>query len=135
MAAELSRDNPYLAIENGGDIYIKSPDDVIAGLFLKNPYFRDSIKIKIKKKFLPCGIASSSGTLGHSVSLGKADLAVAVCRSAIFADSAATAACNMIKTKEDIGKTLDHFKGIKEIEGLVIIKDDKAGLFGNIELI
>jgi ApbE superfamily uncharacterized protein (UPF0280 family) len=134
LASELARDNPYLAIENGGDIYIKSSKDITAGLFVKNRYFKDNLKIKIRKKILPCGIASSSGTLGHSLSLGKADLASAVCRSAILADSAATAACNMINTKDDIEKVINHFKDFKEIEGLVLIKDDKIGLYGNIEL-
>jgi uncharacterized protein len=135
LAGVLSKDNPYLAIENGGDIYIKSPKDITAGLFVRNKYFKDSIKIKIRKNLLPCGIASSSGTLGHSLSLGKADLAAVVCSSAILADSAATAAGNMINTKEDIEKTINHFKNFKEIEGLVLIKDDKIGLFGNIELV
>jgi uncharacterized protein len=135
LAGGLSKDVSYLAIENGGDIYIKSPNDITAGLFAKNKYFNDSIKIKIKKEMLPCGIASSSGTLGHSISLGKADLAAVVCRSAILADSAATAVGNMINTKEDIEKTINHFKNFKEIEGLVLIKDDKIGLFGNIELV
>jgi len=134
LAGELSKNNPYLAIENGGDIYIKSSKDITAGLFVKNKYFKDNLKIKIKKKILPCGIAASSGTLGHSLSLGKADLAAVVCRSAILADSAATAACNMVKTKNDIEKVINHFKDFKEIEGLVLIKDDKIGLYGNIEL-
>ena len=135
LADRLARDNPYLAIENGGDIYIKSPNDITAGLYVKNRFFKDNLKIKIRKKILPCGIASSSGTLGHSLSLGKADLAAIVCSSAILADSAATAAGNMVKTKDDIEKTIDHFKDFKEIEGIVLIKDEKIGLFGNIELV
>ncbi|MCL5072673.1 MAG: UPF0280 family protein [Actinobacteria bacterium] len=135
MAEELSKKNSYLAIENGGDIYIKSQNDVITGLFLKSKYFRDNLKMKIKKELLPCGIASSSGTLGHSLSLGKSDLIVVVCKSAILADSAATAAGNLIKTKEDIEKTLNYFTNFKEILAMVIIKDDKIGLYGNIELV
>jgi len=134
MARELSKKASYLAIENGGDIYIKSSHDVIAGLFLKSKYFKDNLKIKIKKELLPCGIASSSGTLGHSLSLGRSDLIVVVCKSAILADSAATAAGNMINVKEDIEKTLNYFKSFKEIIGMVIIKDDKIGLCGDIEL-
>ncbi|MCE5329062.1 UPF0280 family protein [bacterium] len=135
MAEELSKKNSYLAIENGGDIYIKSRHDVIAGLFLKSKYFNNNLKIRIKKEFLPCGIASSSGTLGHSMSLGKSDLIVAVCKSAILADSAATAIGNMINTKDDIEKTLDYFKAFEKILGMVIIKDDKIGLYGKIELV
>ncbi|MDD5659628.1 MAG: UPF0280 family protein [Actinomycetota bacterium] len=135
MAAKLSQKNSYLAIENGGDIYIKSKHDIIAGLFLKSKYFKENLKIRIKKEFLPCGIASSSGTLGHSVSLGKSDLAAVVCKSPIFADSAATAIGNMIDTKNDINKTLDHFKTFDMILGMVIIKDDEIGLYGKIELV
>jgi uncharacterized protein len=134
IADELSKNNSYLVIENGGDIFIKSPKDIVVGLFVKNKYFKDNLKIKIKKNILPCGIASSSGTLGHSLSLGKADLAAVICRSAILADSAATAICNMVNTKNDVEKVINHFKCFKEIEGLVLIKDDKIGLYGNLEL-
>jgi ApbE superfamily uncharacterized protein (UPF0280 family) len=41
----------------------------------------------------------------------------------------------MVNTKDDIEKTIDHFKDFKEIEGIVLIKDEKIGLFGNIELV
>jgi len=135
LAQTLSKNNSYLLIENGGDIYIKSSSDIIANLFLNNKYFKDKIKIKIKKNILPCGIASSSGTLGHSLSLGKSDLTTVICKSPIFADAAATAVGNMIINKDDIQKTIDYFKKFNEILAMIIIKDDKIGLYGDIELV
>ncbi|MCL5770657.1 MAG: UPF0280 family protein [Actinobacteria bacterium] len=135
LAQTLSKNNPYLSIENGGDIYIKSPSDIVTGLFLNNKYFKDNIKIKIKKDILPCGIASSSGTLGHSLSLGKSDLTMIICKSPVLADAAATAVGNMVTTKDDIQKTINYFKKFEEILAIIIIKDDKIGLYGDIELV
>ena len=41
------------------------------------------------------GICTSSGTVGHSLSFGKADAVVVTAGSATLADAAATAICNV----------------------------------------
>ncbi len=76
-------------------------------------------------------ICSSSGSFGHSLCLGKSDLVTVQSRTATIADAAATAIVNTINSEEDIDKVITRFKKYGEIEGLIIIKNKKIGLWGN----
>jgi ApbE superfamily uncharacterized protein (UPF0280 family) len=135
LAEKLNKYCGNLIIENGGDLYLRSKKDRILGIYVKNNYFKDGISMKVKAKNMPCGVCASSGTFGHSLSLGKCDLAVVVSKSAIAADAAATAVANSISCKDDIFASIEHFRNYRGIDGLLLIKDDKIGLWGNIELI
>ena len=104
-------------------------------VYLKNKYFADKIYLKIKAGDTPCGICSSSGIFGHSLSLGRADLVAVLAKSTISADGATTSIANKITTPGDIDKTITDYKKIKDITGILVIKDDKLGIWGNIELI
>ncbi len=125
----------YLMIENGGDVYIKSSKDAVISVFFKNNYFRNGLKLKVEKKLLPCGIASSSGTFGHSVSLGKSDIALVLAENAIVADAAATAFANSIKSKTDLEKAVNLMKDKKGILGLLAVKDEMIAIYGQIKLV
>lgn len=124
----------FLMIENGGDVYIKSDVPVKAGLFSSNKYFSDRLSIKLDAKQTPCGICSSSGSLGHSMSLGKSDLVTVMSDSATIADAAATAVANFIKGQADVEKAISRFKNNEEINGLIIIKEDRIGIWGSLQL-
>ena len=134
LAEKMNKYCGSLIIENGGDLYLRSKKDRILGIYVKNKYFRDSISIRIKSENMPCGVCASSGTFGHSLSLGKCDLAVVMSKSAITADAAATAVANSISCKDDILKSIEHFRNCRGIDGLLLIKEDQIGLWGNIEL-
>ncbi len=135
LAEKLNKYCGNLIIENGGDLYLRSKKDRILGIYVKNNYFKDGISIKIKAENMPCGVCASSGTFGHSLSLGKCDLAVVLSKSAITADAAATAVANSISCKEDILTSIKHFKNYRSIDGLLLIKEDQIGLWGSIELV
>lgn len=135
IASGLNNCCERLIIENGGDIYIRSTRDVDVGVYLKNKNFKDTINIKIKAKSTPCGLCSSSGAFGHSLSLGKSDLVTVLSHSTISADAAATSIANRIGDASDIGKIIEKYKEIKDINGILIVKDNKLGIWGNIELI
>jgi uncharacterized protein len=134
LAEKINKYCGTLIIENGGDLYLRSKKDRILGIYVKNKYFKDSISIRIKSENMPCGVCASSGTFGHSLSLGKCDLAVVLAKSAITADAAATAVANSISSKDDILKSIKHFRNCQDIDGLLLIKEDQIGLWGNIEL-
>jgi uncharacterized protein len=135
LAEKVNKYCGTLIIENGGDLYLRSKKDRILGIYVKNKYFKDSISIKIKSGNMPCGVCASSGTFGHSLSLGKCDIAVVLSKSAITADAAATAVANSISCKDDILKSIENFKGRPNIDGLLLIKEDQIGVWGNIELV
>ena len=70
--------------------------------------------------------------MGHSMSLGKCDLATVVAREAALADAAATQAANLVETAEDIDRTLKRIVAINGIDGVMIIKNDRIGLAGRL---
>lgn len=122
-------------IENGGDIFFKTSHEFISAIYAgeKSPF---SNKIGIKLFYdTPASICTSSGTFGHSLSFGKADAVTVVSRDAYTADAFATALCNMVKTDEDIKKTVELGISKKEIDALVIIKGNSTGAAGSIELV
>jgi ApbE superfamily uncharacterized protein (UPF0280 family) len=135
IASGLDKYCRRLIIENGGDVFMKSNKDVDVGVYLKNKYFADKIYLKIKAGDTPCGLCSSSGSFGHSLSMGSSDLVVVLAKTTISADGAATSIANKIKSPNDISKTINDYKNIKDITGILIIKDDRLGIWGNIELI
>ena len=88
------------------------------------------LEIETPKNYV--GVCTSSGTVGPSLSFGKADAVTVISNSVLLADAAATAVGNIIKTKEDIEQGLIYAQKIKSIKGVVIIKEDKMGLWGDI---
>jgi len=59
---------------------------------------------------------------GPSLSFGESDATIVVAKSTAFADACATAIGNRIKKESDIQKAIDFAKGIKGINGVVLIK-------------
>ncbi len=84
---------------------------------------------------MPMGICTSSGVFGHSLSLGKADAAVVLAQDTALADAAATRLANEIKVKEDIECAVKTAQQIQGIAGVVLIKDERIGLWGDVEII
>ena len=80
----------------------------------------------------PISICSSSGRMGHSMSLGQCDLATVVARDAALADAAATQTANLIKTEFDVNPTLERMRAIPGIHGLLIVKNERIGLAGQL---
>jgi len=135
IAEKISGNCGLLMIENGGDVFIKSEKSVRIGLFISNSFFSDRLNIVIDAKQTPCGICSSSGTMGHSLSLGKSDLVTVMAESAAMADAAATAVANSIMENSDVEKSINIYKKYKEVKGIIVIKDNSIGLWGELQII
>lgn len=122
-------------IENGGDIFFKTKNEFISAIYAgENSPFSNKIGIKVLYEY-PASICTSSSTVGHSLSFGKADAVTVTAKDAYIADAYATALCNMVKTDGDIKKTLEFAMSKKEIDGIVIIKGKNTGAAGKIELV
>ncbi|MDD4923448.1 MAG: UPF0280 family protein [Dehalococcoidales bacterium] len=121
-------------IENGGDIFISSKKNRTIAIYAGNSSLSGKYGIEIEANDTPLGICTSSGTVGHSFSFGKADAAVITADSASIADAAATAICNMVTTKDDIDKAIVYAKRSGLLKGVIIIKDEAMGVWGNIKL-
>ena len=75
-------------------------------------------------------LCSSSSFLGHSQSFGQCDLATIAAKEAALADAAATQACNMVRSKEDIDTALQKISEIEGILGVLIVKGEHLGKAG-----
>lgn len=122
-----------VVIENGGDLYIKSFSLRRVIIFAGSSPLSNKLYLKIDSRKSGIGVCTSSGTVGPSFSMGKADAVTVIAPSASLADAAATAIANTIQTIDDIEKGLNLAQQIAGISGVVIIKDDKMGIWGDID--
>jgi len=121
-------------IENGGDIFMNLKNEVKIGIYAGKSPFSMKIGIKIKREN-PAGIATSSGTVGHSFSYGDADAVTIISNSSAFSDGAATYFGNLIKGKIDKELIEKEINDFPFIEGMLIIRGKELFVWGKIELI
>lgn len=114
----------FLIIENGGDIFTYADQEVKVGIYAgEHSPFTGNLALKISLLNQPVGICTSSGTVGHSLSFGKADAVVIVSPSAGFSDALATATGNLVKTEKDIKGAIEFAKKFEETLFVCIVKD------------
>lgn len=121
-------------VENGGDIFLKSEEPLSIGIFAGKSPLSLKIGLKLDPGSKPMAVCTSSGTIGHSLSLGKADAACVISESCALADAAATAVANRVKTKADIRAAIEFGKRIEGVRGLLVIIGDKIGAWGEVEI-
>ena len=134
VGTELLDFSPEIIVENGGDIYLKSLKKRLIGIYAGKSPLSGKIGLEINGEDTPLGICTSSGTVGHSLSYGKADAVIAVSKSALLADAAATAIGNLIKKPGDIPSGIKFAKGIEGLKGVIIIEGDNMGLWGEVKI-
>jgi ApbE superfamily uncharacterized protein (UPF0280 family) len=121
-----------IIIENGGDVYVQTVEPVVIGLVSGTPKLTGQLAFSLEPSDTPISICSSSGYMGHSMSLGQCDLATVVAKEAALADAAATQAANLVKTEQDVNPTLERIAAIPGIDGVLIVKNDHVGLAGKL---
>jgi hypothetical protein len=135
VCAGLLKLSSQVIVENGGDICLKANRPVTVAIFAGTSPLSERFGLLIPVKKMPLGICSSSATVGHSLSMGVADVVCILSSSAAMADGAATALGNQIKGKGDIEKAIDRIRDMEEILGGVVIVEDRMASWGDIELI
>jgi len=131
---ELLTFSPEIIIENGGDIYMKNRKKRVIGIYAGESPLTGTLGLEIEAGDTPLGICTSSGTIGHSLSYGRADAVIALSPSTALADAAATAIGNRVKYAGDIDDAIAFGRGIEGITGVVIIAGDRMGAWGNVKL-
>jgi ApbE superfamily uncharacterized protein (UPF0280 family) len=134
VGKELLVHSRQIIVENGGDIFIASKKERTVAIYAGDSPLTGRLSIKIKPEQTPLGICTSSGTVGHSLSFGKADACVIISPSTPLADAVATATCNRVKKKIDIKPALEFAMSISGISGTLIIYKKDFGIAGKIEL-
>ena len=139
VAEAIGRDllafSPEIVVENGGDIFLKISKKRLVGIYAGESSFTKKIALEIMPRETPLGICTSSGTVGHSLSLGSADAVIVLSPSTALADAAATALGNIVKAADDIPKAIEKAKSIEGLHGVVIVVGDKMGIWGRVRIV
>ncbi len=123
-----------IIVENGGDIYADIQKDIDIAVFAGTSPLSEKVGLTIRAEYTPLGICTSSGTVGPSLSFGKADAVMIICKDCALADTYATAFANEVQTADDIAPCIEKIGKIKDILAAICIKDDKIGIHGIFDL-
>jgi ApbE superfamily uncharacterized protein (UPF0280 family) len=135
VGRELLTRSPDVIVENGGDIFIRTDDPATIAVFAGNSPLSMKVGLKINGSGHGVGVCTSSGTIGHSLSFGSADAVCVVSSSCALADASATAVGNVVRSAADIKRALAFGKKISGIEGILIIRGDRLGAWGSLEIV
>lgn len=135
VGRRLLADSRQVIIENGGDVFIKTASPVTVALYAARSPLSMRIGARIDSSREALCVCTSSGTIGHSLSLGRADAACVLSSSGALADAAATAVGNGVRTGGDIQAAIERAREITGLAGLIIIKDRKIGMWGDIQIV
>jgi hypothetical protein len=122
-------------VENGGDIFLYTARPRVAAIYAGASPLSGKLGLKVSRINQTLGLCTSSGTVGPSLSFGKADAAIVLAESAPLADAAATALGNQVKTAADIEPALEVVSKIPGIYGLAAIIGEHVGAWGEMEFL
>lgn len=131
----LLKHSPQVIIENGGDIFIKTNGVSNVAVFAGKSPLSMKIGIAVDASAQSVSVCTSSGTVGPSLSFGKADAAAVVAFDACLADACATRLGNEIKTERDIACAVELVCGIRGVIGALAVVGEACGAAGNIALV
>ena len=135
VGKELLAFSPEIIVENGGDIFLKTLKRRLIGVCAGDSPFTGKIALEIQPEETPLGVCTSSGTVGPSLSFGRADACIILSFSTALADAAATAIGNLITEVDDIPRGIEFAKGVEGLSGVVIIKGDRIGMWGEVKIL
>jgi ApbE superfamily uncharacterized protein (UPF0280 family) len=135
VGRDLLKHTPQVIVENGGDIFLSVSQDIAVGIYAGSSPLSNRLAVKIPSTITPLGVCTSSGTVGHSLSFGRADAVTVIAHSTALADATATALGNRVKGRTDIEQALDAVQHIGGIAGALIIVGDHFGAWGDIEIV
>ncbi len=128
-----------IIVENGGDIFLRRHKECTIAIFAGQSVLSNRVGVLVAADMMPCGICTSSGTVGHSLSLGDADSVTVVAESTALADAAATRLGNEVGKAKDgragVNRALKQAEKIPGLRGVVVICGDVLGAKGDIELV
>jgi hypothetical protein len=135
VAHGLAAHSAEVIVENGGDLYIigSTPRQVL--LLAGDSPLSGKVALAVGVDRLPLAVCTSSGKVGHSVSLGIAHAVTVLAADGALADAVATAAGNLVRGPEDIEKALERALGVPGVRGAVAIVGEKIGALGDVTLV
>ncbi|HPZ10713.1 MAG TPA: UPF0280 family protein [Candidatus Eremiobacteraeota bacterium] len=135
VARDLLPFSEEVIVENGGDLYLAGKKMRKIGIFAGESSLSGRLAIALTGEELPLAVATSSGTVGPSLSFGKADAVLVLSSSGALADASATALGNLVSEPEDFEQAIEKAKEITGIRGVIIICKEKICIWGDVRLL
>jgi hypothetical protein len=126
-----------IIVENGGDIFVSRKQLSLISIFAGESPLSCKVGIELPLP-MPWGVCTSSGTVGHSLSMGKADSVTVVARSTYLADAAATRLGNEVgngEGRDSVDRALKVAREIDGLTGVVVVCGELLGAVGDIKLV
>lgn len=134
VARALEPSSAEVIVENGGDIFLigHAPRRVL--LVAGDSPLSGRVVLALDADACPVAVCTSSGKVGHSVSLGSAHAATVIATDGALADAVATALGNRVHGQDDLERALAWACGVPGIRGAVVIAGDAIGARGDVRL-
>lgn len=121
-------------VENGGDIFLSVRHAVEVGIFAGESSLSGKLRLRITPGQTPGGLCTSSGTVGHSISFGRADAMIIFARTAALADAVATAAGNRVQSPADLPQAIAFARSVAGVRGVLAVIGSHCASWGELEL-
>lgn len=133
VGRRLRRRSPEIVVENGGDIYFEIQRPLTVAVFAGASPLSLKIGVRIQPDQGLRAICSSSGSVGHSLSLGRADAVCVLSDNCALADAVATATGNRVRSAADIQAAVDWARHIQGVRGVLVVVGRAMGAWGELE--
>lgn len=127
--------SPEVIVENGGDIFLHLKRPATVAVYAGRSPLSQKLGLKIHPEAGGMGVCTSSGTIGHSLSFGKADAVCVVAPDPALADACATALGNRVTDAASISPALDWVATIPQVRGALVVVGKHLGVWGDLELV
>lgn len=134
VARGLAEDSPDVIVENGGDVYLMGKHERTLALWAGEQGVQ-GVGVRIPQELMPVAMCTSSGRIGHSLSLGSADAVAVLAHDGALSDAVATALANRVREPKDIERAIDAAQGIPGVLGVIATIDGALGAWGDIKLV
>ena len=125
-----------VVVENGGDIFLTGCPEYSLAIFAGTSSLSGRLGLRLVNSApFACGVCTSSGRVGHSLSFGRADAVTIVAENAALADAVATAMANRVAKKADLAGVVEKALLVPGVTGVVAIYGDDLAAGGQLELI
>lgn len=135
VARGLAAHSAEVIVENGGDLYLMGGTARRVLLLAGDSPLSGKLALAVPAEHLPCAVCTSSGKVGHSVSLGSAHAVTVLAEGGAIADAAATAAGNLVHGSEDIERALKRALSVPGVRGAVVVTGERVGALGGVTLV
>ncbi len=129
----LAAQSAQVIVENGGDLYVNTARERVIAVGAGPSPLSGRVGLVLSAGMVG-GVCTSSATVGHSYSAGRADAAVAIANDAALADAAASALGNRVLVPGDAEAAVQWALGLPGVTGALVVIGATLAAGGGIEL-